>query len=182
VFSIGPPANGQFLWNVAACHVIYIGKSRSGVEMASSSQDEKAIFFRGLDELDEFALESDHKETFDPTTNGEHLYSPHKESSKPLFSQTKADSHARLTRVSRPTRSGSLVGPSKLKMSSIISSRKSGFGKVLMKHAKKQNGKKSLQLQPEDAQIFQGLTFCEYTMSDFPSLDCLTKARFLAQQ
>ena len=182
VFIIEPSTNGELLWNVVACHVIYTRTSRSKVEMASSSQNEKAIFFNGLDQLDAWALEVDHEEIFDSATNSQHLYSPHITSSKPLVSQPRvANPQVRRTRVSRTTRSGSLAAPTRLKMSSSTLTRKSRSDKVCAKQPKKKKNIRPLKLQPEEAQIFRGLTFCDYTMSESLSLDHLTKARFLAQ-
>lgn len=162
VFSIGPSTNGSSLWNVAACHVTYVGKTVFEAEMASLSQEEKTLFFMRLDELDELALENDQEVTYNSFSNGKHLSSSDISYSGTTSSQQKAAKpQIRTARVSKTTRSGSFAAPLKRKMSSPTSSRESRSGKASTKQLKKQRNKRSLQLQPEDAQIFRGLTFCK---------------------
>jgi hypothetical protein len=153
------------LWNVAidACHVYYTSKTRSWVEMASSTQAEKEAFFRRLDELDELALENDGEVTDDTTLKAQHHshnLTQH-QSRADVGDREPSNSHTR-TPPAPWTKGVISSGPlSKETMPAKISKRRSVSKKMAPKLSKKPISEKSFQLQPEDAQIFRGLTFCE---------------------
>jgi hypothetical protein len=149
------------------------------MEMASSSQDEKKIFFKGLDDLDELALENSGDITINTEINTTHIYTASIISSKRSSSQGASSPQLELACTSKKT--GPALSP-KPTMPAQTSKRRSANPKVPPMLSKKQSGKKSFQLQPEGAQIFRGLTFCEKTLSQPPPLAHLTTSRFFAKQ
>lgn len=181
---VDPAAYEKQLRNVVACHVILLGRSRNLVEMLSSSQSKKELFFNRLDELDELALENDDHLINDHMLKVAPYLSPrtlHRGRS-PLdqdvsISQRKLSSSA-LTTVEL----GTSTPTSKSMKSAKISKRSLESDKIPPKPSKKPRNKKSLQLQPEDAQIFKGLTFCEITRGEHSHVPHLIDSRFCAQQ
>ncbi len=166
-----------------ACNVLCSNWTRSWVEMASSSQDQKQAFFTRLDELDDLALENVDEARNDSIFKIRRLCSsttlhPEPPSCKPAASNSQVSPNF----VPMTTRVDSLACLSKETMPAQTSIGGSGFGKVPPKLSKKQSSKKSLHFQPEDAQIFRGLTFCETTLPQPSPLSHLTDSRFFTQQ
>jgi hypothetical protein len=150
--------------------------------MSSSSPDEKKIFFKGLDELDELALEDDGDATISFEENTTHIYSANIIPSERFSSQEASNQQVELACTSKTTGSGPPALSTKKTISAQSSKRRSATPQLPPMLSKKQSGKKSFQLQPEDAQIFRGLTFCENTLSQSPSRVHLTTIRFFAKQ
>lgn len=149
--------------------------------MLSSSQDEKEIFFEGLDELDELALEDDGDATISFEENTTHSYSANIIPSERSSSQEASNEQVRLAFTSKTTGTGSPALSTKKTIPAHGSKRRSSTPQVPPMLSKKQSGKKSFHLQPVDAQIFRGLTFCENTWSQPPPLAHLTAIRFFAK-
>ena len=147
--------------------------------MAGSLQDSKEIFFRRVDELDELALEDDGEVQPESASQAVYHYSDsiRQHDSRPS-KQELSNPHMRSASSPRTTGLNSLA-PSKEIMTS---KRRSRSGKVPPKLSKRQSSKKSLRLQPEEAQVFRGLTFCENTLSQPSLLGYLMLTRFLAEQ
>ena len=148
------------------------------MEMASSMRMYKEVFFRRLDELDELALETDVEVTSEHALKVRRLYS---------FNTLPCEHTSREQEISnsevRPTPSTVAgLGPIAPLSEVIImpaqsSKRRTVSGKAPPKLSKKQSSKKSIQVQPEGAQIFRGLVFCERTMSLIPLDKSLTNTR-----
>lgn len=135
--------------------------------MATSSQKEKEIFFTRLDQLDKLALEIDedvgNDHTLEWKRSSPNIPLPNSRPDQQIASNSPVRPSSSLASIRRQPSSPL----STRKMPPRASSHKPGSEKLLWKPAKKQGGKKSLQLQPEDAQIFRGLTFCKLSMSVF---------------
>jgi hypothetical protein len=150
--------------------------------MPSSSQDEKEIFFKGLDELDELALEDDGNATISFEENTTQSYSANIIPSERSSSQEASNQQVELACASKTTGTGPPALSTKKTIPAQSSKCRSATPQVPPMLSKKQSGKKSFKLQPEDAQIFRGLTFCENTRSQPPPLAHLTAIRFFAKQ
>lgn len=149
--------------------------------MSPSSQSEKEIFFNRLDELDELALENDDHLIIDPILKVAPYLSPsilHSERSP--RDQEVSNSQRKLASALTTAEIGTSTPASRGMKSAKISKRSLGSDKVPPRMSKKQRSKKSLQLQPEDAQIFKGLTFCEITSGERSLVPHLTGSRFCA--
>jgi hypothetical protein len=135
--------------------------------MASSPQTEKEILFARLDHLDELALEDEEAEedkvTVDYTSKHKYI---HTSATKIRESHTgqSNDPGSKVGSLTSPARTTELALPtpsSQETMRAQNPSPKSGSNKIRPKPSKKQRARKSLQLQPEDAQVFRGLTLCK---------------------
>jgi hypothetical protein len=169
MFRIVPSACEVQLLNADAYHhVIYFNWGSIYVEMASPSEGEKETFFTRLDELDvlpwkmmaRFRLNGSQA----TPSSIQYLRQGH------YFSHSEAStSYSDLTLPRTARIIGSPAHTLKVTMPAQISKRKSQSGKAPSKPSKKQGGKKSLQLQPDGAQIFRGLIFCSHDASTFTS-------------
>lgn len=155
------------LWIVGACDVgDTTTRARSWVEMASSMRTDKEVFFRRLDEIDELALDTDGEVTSEHALKVRRLYY-----FNTLHCKHTSREQEIINSEVRPTPSTiTELGPNAPLSEVIImpaqpSNRRTVSGKAPPKLSKKQSSKKSIQLQPEDAQIFRGLVFCEFIMS-----------------
>ena len=153
------------------------------MEMASSMRIDKEVFFRGLDELDELAFETDSEATSEHALKLRRHYrynTLHCEHTS--LKQEIPNLKVRPT-PSTITRLGPIAPLSDvITMPAQASKRRRVSDKVSPKFSRKQKPKKSIQLQPEDAQIFRGLVFCEIIMSLIPIDKSLTNIRLSSQQ
>jgi hypothetical protein len=134
--------------------------------MASSSQTEKEIFFARLDHLDELALEEEGEEdkvTADYTSKHKYIHSSATTNRESHTGQSD-DLGSKVGSLTSPARTTGLALPAPSSQETMRAqnlSPKSRFNEIRPKLSKKQRARKSLQLQPEDAQVFRGLTLCK---------------------